>query len=268
MAGMPREPDLFAEHVVRLLKHKEPAAAVELIGPSELLINGRRLDLNNLLRMVNHDPSRGSEIVEYYLEQLFASETVRLASVSFDFARPRIMPRIQPETIFEHLGREMVAHVPFVNGTVIVFVIDLPQMTISATTDQMVRWGVGPDDLEQLARDNLDRYAPELELQIVESREGGKAAILSAQDGYDAARLLLSDLHRRLAAHLGGDFYVATPARDMFVALSTEPPPFVSRLRERVDQDYRRLPYPICSDLFFVTRDGVAGTAEAGREAA
>ena len=47
----------------------------------------------------------------------------------------------------------------------------------------------------------------------------------------------------------------------MFVALSCDPPDFVERLRKRVDQDYRRLPYPITRDLFVVTRDGVAGTA-------
>ncbi|MCA9300226.1 MAG: hypothetical protein KDA28_14230, partial [Phycisphaerales bacterium] len=78
--------------------------------------------------------------------------------------------------------------------------------------------------------------------------------------GYDAARLLLSSLFERLAPELDGDFYVATPARDMFVAMSGEPPEFVERLRQRVAQDYERLPYPISSDLFYVTRDGVAGT--------
>ena len=35
-------------------------------------------------------------------------------NMTLDFARPRIMPRIQPDSIFEHLAREMVAHVPFV----------------------------------------------------------------------------------------------------------------------------------------------------------
>ena len=58
----------------------------------------------------------------------------------------------------------------------------------------------------------------------------------------------------------GGDFYVATPARDMFIAMTAGPTPFIERLRGRVRQDYRRLPYPITSDLFYVTRDGVAGT--------
>ena len=83
---------------------------------------------------------------------------------------------------------------------------------------------------------------------------------LHALRGYDAARLLLGDLHRRLAAKLGGDFYVATPARDMFVAMSLGPDEFVGRLRERVDDDYTRMPYPISRELFYVTLDGVAGT--------
>jgi hypothetical protein len=263
MSSMPQEPEAFAERVATMLKRLQPGYKIELIGPSELIINGRRLDLGNLHRMVNHDPGRGREIVEHYLDQLFTSDAANLTTVSLDFARPRVMPRIQPESIFEHLSRELVAHVPFVNDTVIVFVLDLPQMTVSITTEQMLRWGMDVDDLEGLARQNLDEYAQNLEVQLVESKEGGRAAILSEQDGYDAARLLLSGLHQRLAAQLGGDFYVAAPARDMFLALSLGPEEFVGRLLDRVRQDYRRLPYPISPDLFYITRDGVAGTKEA-----
>jgi uncharacterized protein YtpQ (UPF0354 family) len=171
------------------------------------------------------------------------------------------MPRIQPESIFEHLDREQVAHVPFVNNTVIVFVIDLPQLTVSITTEQMIRWGLQCDDLDALSRENLARYAPDLELRVVDSHDGGRAAIVSQQDGYDAARLLLSTLHDRLSREMKGDFYVATPARDTFIAISVGPDPFVGRLKQRVEDDYRRLPYPITRELFYVTRDGVAGTA-------
>jgi hypothetical protein len=260
MSGMPHEPEAFAEHVADLLRKLQPEYQVELTGPRELIVNGRRLDLENLYRMVNHEPDRGEEIVEHYLDQLFAGDAAQLNHMSLDFARPRIMPRIQPETIFEHLSREMVAHVPFVNDTVIVFVIDLPQMTVSITTEQLIRWRLVADEVDEMARANLDRYAPQMELQIVESKEGGRAAIFSEQDGYDAARLLLTNLHHRLAPRLGGDFYVALPARDMFLAMSPEPSPFVRRLQNRVSHDYKRLPYPICSDFFLVTRDGVAGT--------
>jgi hypothetical protein len=119
---------------------------------------------------------------------------------------------------------------------------------------------VSAEDLEEIARANLDRYAPNLDVQVVRSNEGGRAAIISMHDGYDAARLLLGDLHARLSAQLGKTFYVAAPARDMFLAMTGDPEPFVSRLRARAEQEYHRLPYPICADLFLVTPDGVAGT--------
>ncbi|HVU63131.1 MAG TPA: DUF1444 family protein [Phycisphaerales bacterium] len=260
MPRMPHEPEAFAESVASMLRRLQPEHSIQLAGPKELVVDGRRLDLENLSRLVNRDPDRGVEIVEHYLEHLFSTESMVLSSATFEFAKPRLMPRIQPETIFNHLTREQVAHVPFVNGTVIVFVLDLPHMTVSVTTEQMIKWGITADDLEDIARKNLDRYVPELSVQLVESREGGKAAIVSEQDGYDAARLLLSSLHRRLAPQLGGDFYVATPARDMFIAMTGDPQPFVQRLVNRVQQDYKRLPYPITDSLFFVTRDGVAGT--------
>jgi uncharacterized protein YtpQ (UPF0354 family) len=139
----------------------------------------------------------------------------------------------------------------------------MPHSTVSITIEQVVRWGLQSEDLERIARENLARYTPNLSVQLIDSTEGGRAAIVSAQDGYDAARLLLDTLHQRLAPELHGDFYVATPARDMFLAMSCDPEEFVQRLHKRVQQDYRRLPYPITNHLFVVTRDGVAGTAKA-----
>jgi uncharacterized protein YtpQ (UPF0354 family) len=203
------------------------------------------------------------EIVENYLERLVEGDSVSSLALPLSVAKPRIMPRIQPEAIFEHLDREQVAHVPYVNGTVVIFVIDMPQMTVSITVEQLIRWGLQSDDLDEIARENLARYNPELDIQFVDSAEGGRAAIVAAQDGYDAARLLLGSLHERLAPELHGDFYVATPARDMFLALSTTPEEFVGRILKRIQLDYRRMPYPITDQLFVVTRDGVAGTLAA-----
>jgi len=149
-----------------------------------------------------------------------------------------------------------------VNGTVIVFVTDLPHMTVSITTEQQLRWNISLDEMDEIARNNLNEYAPDLDVQLVESKEGGRAAIISQHDGYDAARLLLGGLYDRLAPQMGGNFYVAVPARDMFVAISANPAPFVSRLQDRVIQDFRRLPYPISPDFYLVTRDGIAGMKE------
>lgn len=259
MARMPREPEAFGEQVARILRRHFPDRVAELAGPMDLVVNGKHLGLENLYRMVLRDPDHGVEIVETYLDRVVEGDAISNTPMPLSLARPRIMPRIQPESLFEHLDREQVAHVPFVNGTVIVFVIDLPHMTVSVTTEQMVRWGLQPEDLEAMARENLNAYAPDLKIQLVESVEGGRAAIVSRQDGYDAARLLLGRLYRRLAPELKGDFFVATPSRDMFLAFTVGPDEFVERLRERVNHDYRRMPYPITNELFLVTLDGIAG---------
>lgn len=260
MAHMPNEPEAFGEQVARILLRNFPERNVELAGPMSLILNGRHLGLENLFRMVQYEPERGVEIVENYLERLVEGDTFSSMPLPLSVARPRVMPRIQPDSVFEHLDREQVAHIPFVNNTVVVFVLDMPQMTVSITVEQMLRWGLAPDDLDDIARENLNRYAPDLEIQFVDSSEGGRAAIVSRQDGYDAARLLLGTLHPQLAPELDGDFYVATPARDMFLAISADPSDFVTRIQDRVEQDYRRLPYPITDRFFLVTRDGVAGT--------
>lgn len=263
MGPIPHEPEAFAEHVAQIVRQRHPGSVVALVGSRQLLVDGRRIDLDNLYRMVLNGPAHASEIIERYLEQVVFSDATRFTHLPLEFARGRIMPRIQPQTIFQHVDPEMVAHVPFVNGTVIVFVLDLPQMTVSITTEQMIRWGLSPDDLEHIARANLGQYRPDARLRVIESREGGRAALVAEHDGYDAARLLLSDLFDRLAPSLGGNFYVALPARDMFLALSPGPEPFVRRIHQRVVEDFRRLPYPITTDFFLVTRDGVAGTSEA-----
>jgi hypothetical protein len=48
----------------------------------------------------------------------------------------------------------------------------------------------------------------------------------------------------------------------MFVAMTDGPEPFLERLRARAQEEFKRMPYPICADLFVVTRDGVAGTRD------
>jgi uncharacterized protein YtpQ (UPF0354 family) len=171
------------------------------------------------------------------------------------------MPRIQPDRIFEHLDRELVVHQPFVNDTSVIYVIDMPHVTVSITVEQMLRWGMDVDEVDRHARRNLRSLTPRLEVKMVDGEDGGRAALLIEHDGYDASRLLLNDLYRALAPEMGGVFLVATPARDSFVAITSQPEDFADRMQMRVTADFKRLPYPITDRYFLVTQDGIAGTA-------
>ena len=263
MTHMPREPEAFSEQVVQILRRHFPDAEVQLVGPMDLYVDGRHLGLDNLYRLVLSDSTRGVEIVEDFLDQLLEGDELAKVPLPFSLAKVKIMPRIQPNSIFDHLESELVAHMPFVNDTSIMYVLDMPRMTVSITTEQMLKWGLDIDDLDRIARTNLSSYHSNLKLQIVEADDGGRAAIFNVQDGYDAARLLLDSLWQRLAPEFKGNFYVATPARDLFLAISCGPNNFVEKLQERIVEDYKRLPYPISKDLFLVTQDGVAGTKAA-----
>ncbi|MBM4101064.1 MAG: DUF1444 family protein [Phycisphaerae bacterium] len=251
----------FTEHVGNWLREWYAQRKVQVVAPLQLTIDGKAFALDNLFRMMHQDPSRDQTFVRSYFDRVFEGDSIGATPIPFSVARHRIMPRIQPESIFEGVSRETIAHMPWVNGTVVVFVLDMPEMTVSISTEQMVRWGVSVDELESVARTNLAVHTPELQAQVITSHDGGRAALLSLKDGYDAARLLLTKLHDRLSRELRGDFYVATPARDVFIALSYGPGPFIDRVRTRVARDFSRLPYPITSELFIVTRDGIAGTA-------
>ncbi len=259
---VPRDPEPFTEAVARILREFRPDASVQILAPFRLSVDGRLMQLDNLHRMVDESPDAAS-VVRGYLERVLEGDSIGSTPIPLAVARGRIMPRIQPETLFETVDREQIAHVPWVNGTVIVFVIDMPEVTVSVSTEQMIGWGLQPDDLESIARRNLMRYRPRMEMQMISSKDGGRAAFVSLRDGYDAARILIEGLHAKLANDLGCNFLVATPARDVFLAISDGPSAFVDRVRERVTRDFQRMPYPITTDFFIVTRDGVAGTAKA-----
>ena len=117
MSQMPREPEAFSEAVVRLLRTKFPEQHVELAGVMDLVIEGRHLTLSNLFRMVQCAPSQGLEIVQDYLTRIVEGDVMASAPMPLSIARGRIMPRIQPNTLFEHLDREQVEHTPWLNDT-------------------------------------------------------------------------------------------------------------------------------------------------------
>lgn len=253
----------FNEFVCRILRRVFPGRPVLVLSPMAIELGGRECRLVDLWRAVRQDQDMAKEIVEHYFRCLVEGdeEGYRTLSVApFAAIRHRIMPRIQPLAMFGGVNPDRLAHVPFVNDTVVLFVVDFPHVTVSIRTEELVRWGVDPEELEGIARENLSRYLPRMEVKIVKGSEGGRAALISAHDGYDAARILLNRLYEKLSPELGNDFFVAIPIRDMFLAFTAEPKPFVHRIQERVYNDAARLPYPITPRLFLMTRDGVAGT--------
>jgi uncharacterized protein YtpQ (UPF0354 family) len=256
------DPVVFAQAALRIGREVMPP--FEATGPPDWVVGGKHIGLENLYRMVQYAPGRAEEVIRNYLVRLVEGDAIASTATPWIVAKTIILPRIQPISIFEKLDRDCVLHQPFVNECVILYVLDFPHEMVSLTTEQRDRWGVTTEVVDQIARTNLIARNKSLnkfpEVQFVDSAEGGCAAIMAEQDGYDAARILLPDLHENLRGRLGANFHVYLPARDMFLAISDRPADFIARMEKRIRKDYERLPYPISDKAFIATADGIAGT--------
>ena len=260
MHEVPREPEAFTEFVARQFKQHLGRLKIRITGPLELTIDGRRIDLDDLHRATLQADEESLDLIRRFADAYLAAVRVEQTPLPFDAVRHRIMPRIQPLSFFRGKRSDFFAASPFVNDTVILYVMDLNGTATPITTEQLIHWGLSAQEMDELARENLADHQPELELTVLQG-EDGAAAVFNTGDGYDAARLLLGQLHDRLAPEFGPEFLVAIPTRDVFVAFPLDSRDFIHRLRQRIRTDYRKLPYPITEDLFLVARDGVAGWA-------
>ncbi len=176
-----------------------------------------------------------------------------VANFSWEDAESRIMPGVRHASIFQQCNRENIAHIPFVNDTVIVFLIDMPNSMITLAMKQLTGWGKEIEEVCQRAISNLEnKPAP---IQDV----GGKVFIINCDDSYDSSRILMPDLYKRLVPELGTEFTIAIPARDCFLAYPTD---FNQKMQDYVLRVHKEYPYPISPDLFLATRDGICGTIQ------
>ena len=85
------------------------------------------------------------------------------------------------------------------------------------SNEDVKKWRVPLQVVRNHALDNLADATAFLEHDFAQTRYG-RAVIVNANDGYDAARILLPGLREAFKAHLGDSFLVAVPCRDLLVA--------------------------------------------------
>jgi len=259
----PLTPQVLIDLVVEAYGELKPDAVIERTGVMGLFVDGSYLPLENLWRMVQMKPTEATALVFRYLEAILSSEqTVNGDVAAWCEVKPRIMPRIQPITIFGQLARELITARPFVNDTVVTFVCDSPHSTVSLRREQIDEWGITIEEIDEIASTNLARHN-RIEIEVRRDSSGGKTVMIGGSDGYNSSRILHREFRERIAWELGSTFYVGIPSRDTFIAFSAGSDEFVEAMKIRLRLAYARLPYPICPHPFLATPDGIAGTLDA-----
>jgi len=171
----------------------------------------------------------------------------------------RIYPMLKPIDLLVTVRERnlpMLAYREFLADLMVTYVIDEKQSVAFINEDHLERWGVSVQDLHERSIENLRRRTLE-EVDYVTAGEGEQRLfIFSSNDGYDATRLLLSDVLAGWARELPGNLVIGIPNRDFLIAFSDANPEILRSVAHQIQADSAQQEHGLTDQLFTLV-DGV-----------
>jgi hypothetical protein len=253
------EIERFRDAVVEVLRAEYPKRQFELAGDPWIITSAStQLGLQNLYARCQQGapgPAEQRSIIKAHFESVFAAEATLAtqAPLPWEKARPLLRPQLVPAEYFETVHGP---HTALCDGVVEAYVIDADSSYQVVTDEDVTRWKVSIEALEEAAIGNLEAGSSGMKLS---SQDGDDPFIIVALgDGYDAARILLPGFRRYAAQRLGEPFLAGIPNRDFLIAWSLGgSPEFQGRTRRAIVEDFSSQPHPLTQAVLRVTVTGI-----------
>lgn len=247
----------FVDQVSQIVRARFPL--VKLAPGDEdftVRVNGNLVSLENIYRMTSLKPEEMKHSIErWVVELLRAAEGSPDKELSFDELKDRILPMILPEKSAAHDG---VVSESLVEGLRIGYAIDNDRTIAYIPQAHFNNWSISEQELHDVAIENLVRRSEQMSAHAAQDEDGKISLIIfQTMDGYDASRVLLPTLHERLREHLGSPFCAGIPNRDILLCFRNDEET-VGRLRDQIQEDYKKMPHQVTDQLLLVTADGIA----------
>jgi hypothetical protein len=191
-------------------------------------------------------PERRDAVVARLVQEANTRMAAGNSDESFADARSLVLPLLKPKNVVNKLS-EQPAVTRFPGNLLVVYVVRGPDSVMVVTDGDLVRWKRPPAEINRLALANLVRETNREQPLRCE----GKLCGWASADGYDAARMIVPELRRRIVRKIGPAAY-AVPLESVFVAL---PIKLADRIRSKVVRDFVTAPNPVSPDVF-VERGG------------
>lgn len=253
---IPREMEAIAtKAITRLLRKLKEEHPEEEYRSEEFELKGksRTIPLGNLMARIRKSPGKWEALTDDFLESAVkVLHFNQLGNEQLRDVRDEIFPFIRPDSLGGQEGRLVKSE--WLANLSVVYVIRIPKGFRYITEADLERWGLGREDLHQLAIANLTRL--DTKSETPEFPAGSLPFVMVvAGDNMEASRLLNPGLYEQFAGALGGPFIAAIPSRDELILF-----PNNKELRRSVQQlvrkDFETCGYPITDRLFLVTPDG------------
>ncbi|KPL86809.1 DUF1444 family protein [Herpetosiphon geysericola] len=173
----------------------------------------------------------------------------------WDELEDRIYPMIKPATMLLEVAERnlpQLVYRPFLADLIICYVIDEPESVAYINEEHLKTWGVLETTIYTKAVDNLRTKTLKPGMAQVVGEGNQMLFIYSTSDGYDASRILLTDVLNEWAALLPGNLVLGIPNRDFLIGFSDANPEILQRIAMQIAQDAYKLDYGLSDQLWTV----------------
>ena len=252
-------PDVFLKQVIDVARHHFPLLQTSASRGFSVRLGQSEISLSNFYRMYLQQPQNFRRIIVPGLTTVVRLQELgpdQLAP-SLEQVRQRILPILSSED--DPRSDERV-QMPWVGGLCVGYVVDEDDSYRYVHQRMIEAWNLSPDDLHELALQNLRRYsaAHPLEVTMVGDDDNPRLLMPVKPDAYNCSRVLDPDFHGQLRELFGPELIIGVPNRDFFVAATMKDPELIAQIRKRVDEDYSTMHHPLTRRLLVVSADGVS----------
>ncbi|MGC8624782.1 MAG: hypothetical protein ACP5VQ_05905 [Phycisphaerae bacterium] len=248
----------FIQAVVELARDITKNAAVEAVDDETISVGGMRIQVSPLHNTYLEQPEQLAEKVNRFFDDLLVLDPdapddaadnpwFHVRNDIYPVLVPRALAATQPATIIIE---------EWVNDLMICYQVSSRSSLI--TMEDCRQWGVDQETLHEHAMGNLARSTRELNMA------GGRCDNYTLfsfpmEHPRNAVRVLLPLVQKHLRPHLGNNFYMAIPDRDVLLAFACDDQETLTWFRHQMKLRYSKAVNPLSDRLFLVTPDGVVG---------
>lgn len=259
----PMNAERFASYIERRLSLNDDQ--IELIDREDmelrLLVNEQEVtaDLTNYYRAYLQNPSQldavAQTLVRVLLGELPASTDHEFAALS-----DRVCLMLKPIELLATVRERnlpMLVYREFLADLIIVYVIDEERSVSFINEEHLEHWDITEQDLHAKALDNLRLRT--IDVAYTSVGEGDQRLfIFNSGDGYDASRLLLTDMLTEWANTLPGNIVIGIPNRDFLIAFSNSNADVLQAIAHQVQVDSVQQAYGLTDQLFTLVKGTVS----------
>ncbi len=212
-------------------------------------------DLTNFYTAYMRDPSQLDVVFETFVRVMLGIQPDRSAS-NYATLADRIYPMLKPlEMLVEVRERKlpMLAYREFLADLMITYVVDEERSVAYINEEHLDRWEISAQDLHEQSLTNLRRRTEQIKYTTVGTGEQ-QLFIFNSGDGYDASRLLLSEVLAEWARALPGNLVIGIPNRDFLIAFSDANPDILRAVAAQVQSDAAQREYGLTDQLFTLVK--------------